>query len=99
MRIFMRQKTEIFSEKRNEKANEKLKSREKAFWLTTKKEVNQMNYYEQTVSEVREDFETRKKLRREKELAWQLNMNFLYGNQYCRITPEKLLRTSEKTFF
>ena len=39
MRIFMRQKTEIFSEKRNEKANEKLKSREKAFWLTTKKEV------------------------------------------------------------
>ncbi len=58
-----------------------------------------MKYYEQTVAEIREDFERRKRIRREKELGWQLNMNFLNGNQYCSVTPENVLTSFDKTFF
>lgn len=58
-----------------------------------------MNYYEQTVQAVREDFEQRRKERLRKELIWQINMNFLAGNQYCGISPNNAIETSKKDFF
>ena len=36
---------------------------------------------------VREEFERRAVQRRPFELQWQLNMNFMLGNQYCDIAP------------
>ena len=47
---------------------------------TTKQEPK---YYEDLIREVQEDFEQRRKMRLSYERQWQLNMNFLSGNQYC----------------
>lgn len=43
-------------------------------------------YIEELVSSVREDFEKRAQERKPLEAQWQLNMNFLAGRQYMRIT-------------
>ena len=37
--------------------------------------------------EVRADFERRREMRRMLERGWQLNMNFVSGDQYCDISP------------
>lgn len=42
-------------------------------------------FYEEIVKNVREDFEQRQKDRLYLERQWELNMNFLVGNQYCDI--------------
>lgn len=38
-------------------------------------------------AEVEADFERRRQMRRSLERAWQLNMNFVSGNQFCDISP------------
>ena len=40
-------------------------------------------FYEEIVAEVEKDFETRRSDRLHLERQWELNMNFLSGNQYC----------------
>ncbi len=42
-------------------------------------------FVEQIVDEVRKDFENRRMERLHLERQWELNMNFLNGNQYCGI--------------
>ena len=42
---------------------------------------------ERIVREVKEDFTRRQAERRRIERGWELNMNFLAGNQYCGIGP------------
>ena len=56
-------------------------------------------FAEDVVESVRADFAQRQLQRRPYELAWQLNMNFLMGNQYCRITPRGSIEQEEKFYF
>lgn len=53
--------------------------------LKSKKSKNE--FYEELASEVTKDFERRREERRTLEQQWQLNMNFLMGNQYAEISP------------
>lgn len=47
--------------------------------------ANGMTAEEILAAEVIKDFENRQKERRFLERSWQLNMNFVHGNQYCAI--------------
>ncbi len=42
-------------------------------------------FYEELVESVETDFENRRKARLKLERQWELNMNFLIGNQYCDV--------------
>lgn len=65
---------------------------------TTKKNTKQ-EFYENIVAEVKQDFEARQLRRRPYELQWQLNMNFLMGNQYCGISPQGAIEQEDKYYF
>ncbi len=39
------------------------------------------------VEELQADFKRRQEERRTIERGWQLNLNFLSGNQYCDVNP------------
>ena len=66
------------------------------------KEKNKFFYSEQEdqiiVSELRKDFENRRAERRPIELGWQLNMNFVLGNQYCALNGQGEIGEQEKAF-
>ncbi|MGN0822793.1 MAG: hypothetical protein ACI4NG_03375 [Candidatus Gallimonas sp.] len=51
------------------------------------------------VSEIREDFTARQAARRSLERGWQLNINFVNGNQYCDISPAGDLEEEDPTFY
>ena len=55
-------------------------------------------FYEQIVKEVTEDFARRQEERLPYELKWQLNMNFIVGNQYCEI-GRRAVKNYDKDFF
>ena len=57
-----------------------------------------MQFREEIVAEIKKDFENRRQNRRPYELAWQLNMNFNMGNQYCSISPRGV-EQEDKFFF
>lgn len=52
-----------------------------------KKPEQNNRYYDELASEVKEDFLRRREERRSLEQQWNLNMNYLSGNQYCEISP------------
>lgn len=54
---------------------------------------------EEFIAEVYKEFERRRAERRPYELQWQLNMNFLMGNQYCTISGRGEVEDSDKVFF
>lgn len=56
-------------------------------------------FSENLVREVTKDYQTRQAERRPYELAWQLNMNFLMGNQYCSVSPRGVIEQEEKNFY
>ena len=56
-------------------------------------------FYEDIVNEVKKDFVARQEMRRPYELTWQLNMNFLMGNQYCNVNGRGEIEQDEKYFF
>ena len=56
-------------------------------------------YEEQIVNNVLEDFKNRQAERRSFELQWQLNMNFLMGNQYCQIGPSGEIEDEDKDYY
>lgn len=58
-----------------------------------------MQFAEDIVADVKKDFAERQKMRRPYELAWQLNMNFVMGNQYCVVSPRGSLEQEEKYYF
>ncbi len=49
--------------------------------------------------EVREDFLTRQRDRKQLERGWQLNMSFVSGDQYCDISPAGELETEDAAFY
>jgi hypothetical protein len=51
------------------------------------------------IDEVKKDFEARQNARRKLELQWQLNMNFVLGNQYCDISPNGQIEDCDKRFY
>lgn len=51
----------------------------------TEREDDVLKEQEELVAEVRADFKRRQEERRAIERGWQLNMNFLSGNQYCDV--------------
>jgi len=56
-------------------------------------------FYEDIVKQVKQDFLARCEMRRPYELTWQLNMNFLMGNQFCNINGRGEIEQDEKYFF
>ena len=54
---------------------------------------------QELVSEVLEDFKRRQNERKPYEANWQLNMNFLMGNQYCEVGFGGEVEEYEKQFF
>ena len=56
-------------------------------------------YIEELISDVLSDFEKRRKERLYLERQWELNMNFLNGNQYCGIGAKGRIIEEGKTFF
>lgn len=51
------------------------------------------------VREVQEDFTARRNARRRLERGWQLNMNFVSGNQFCDISPTGELCEEDAAFY
>lgn len=51
------------------------------------------------VEEVLKDFKNRQEERRKFDTIWQLNINFLMGNQYCNVGYGGLLEESDKQYF
>ncbi len=51
------------------------------------------------VADVRADFEERRAARRSLERGWELNMNFVSGNQFCDINPAGELEEEAANFF
>ena len=51
------------------------------------------------IEEVRRDFEARQKERMPLERQWELNMNFMAGNQYCGINSRGEILDDDKTFY
>lgn len=51
------------------------------------------------VEDVREDFKRRQEERRALERSWQLNMNFLGGNQYCDVNALGEIESSGEQYF
>lgn len=58
-----------------------------------------VNFAEDVVADVKRDFAERQKARRPYELQWQLNMNFVMGNQYCVASPRGGIEQEEKYYF
>lgn len=53
-------------------------------------------FIEDIVADVRGDYESRLAERRQFESQWQLNGNFVMGNQYCRIGLRGEIEDAEK---
>ncbi len=51
------------------------------------------------VREIQADFAARREARRSIEKSWELNMNFVSGNQYCDISPAGDLVQEDKEFY
>ena len=54
---------------------------------------------EETVKLLWEDFKKRQEERKPFETQWQLNLNFLLGNQYCDVSADQIKNDYEKQFF
>lgn len=52
-----------------------------------KNQIKNNKFYEDLIKEVKEDFNRRREERRSLEQQWNLNLNYLTGNQYCEISP------------
>ncbi len=63
------------------------------------KKVYSEDEVNEIVKDVLDDFNTRKIERRPFELNWQLNINFLLGNQFSYITSAGDIENSEKQYF
>ena len=50
-------------------------------------------------AEIRADFQSRQRERKRLERGWQLNMNFVSGNQYCDVSPAGELEEEDAAFY
>ncbi|MBR2384489.1 MAG: hypothetical protein IKA99_02655 [Clostridia bacterium] len=62
------------------------------------RESNQA-FYEDVVRDVVEDFSRRQMERAQIEKQWELNLNYLSGNQYCEISSNGEVEETEKYYF
>ena len=67
--------------------------------VSSKKEIERIKFEEDIVAEVKKDFLDRQEARRNIERQWQLNMNFVAGNQYCSITDMGEIEEYSKQYF
>lgn len=58
-----------------------------------------MEFKEDLINEVKEDFKRRRRQRRSLELNWRLDMNFLIGNQYCFVENGDIVETGKQYFW
>ena len=56
-------------------------------------------YVEELVNEIKDDFKRRQKERVSFERQWELNMNFLRGNQYVDLSPKGEIETEGKEYY
>ncbi len=61
--------------------------------------IDNGDFEKQIVDEVMQDFKRRQEERKSFEAQWQLNMNFLMGNQYCSIGFNGDVEEYDKQFF
>lgn len=54
---------------------------------------------DELVKIVREDFKRRREEKRALELKWNLNLNYLRGNQYCEISPTGAVEEEDEDYF
>ena len=66
---------------------------------TVNTEKQNQRFKEEIVAEVKKDFENRQKERISYERQWELNMNFLAGNQYCFINKNGEISADDKSFY
>ncbi len=62
-------------------------------------EKEREKYIEDLISEVYDDFKERQEKRITYERQWELNINFLNGNQYCDLSAQGEILEENKTFF
>lgn len=67
--------------------------------MTDMQEESAKKREEELVSDVKRDFAARQQERRPLEKSWQLNMNFLCGNQYCDVNALGELEDDPKGYF
>lgn len=60
---------------------------------------SKQNKEKELVAEIKKDFERRQEERRPFDAQWQLNMNFVMGNQYCGIGLNDSLDDFDKQYF
>jgi len=83
---------------KNAKNGEKIKK-------TVKKRQNDQQFYYSEdqdkiiVNDILQDLENRSKDRKQYELAWELNMNFMLGNQYSLINNAGEIEESPKNYY
>ena len=63
------------------------------------KQTDKTKLYEEIVAQVKQDFKNRQEARLPFELNWQLNMNFVAGNQYCQINGKGDVVDNAKQYF
>lgn len=61
--------------------------------------LDEGDFEKNLVEDVKKDFQRRQYERRSFESQWQLNMNFLMGNQYCSIGAAGDIEENDKQFF
>ena len=61
--------------------------------------MKKVNELDKIVKELIDDFNTRAEVRKSFDLIWQINMNFLMGNQYCNIGYGGKIEESDRQFF
>lgn len=59
----------------------------------------EQKFYEEIVSSVESEFKKRQTERFDLERQWELNMNFLNGNQYCKIDRKGEIVDTDKDFY
>ncbi len=64
-----------------------------------KQDVERERYVNELINEVTADFEARRNKRKTLDRQWELNMNFLNGNQYCYLSNSGEIMPTDKEFF
>lgn len=78
---------------RKQKSKIFVKKEKKMEQKLTKKQQKEL------VAEIWKDFRQRQEERRPFETQWQLNINFLMGNQYCDINSNSILKQMDKQYY
>ncbi len=64
-----------------------------------KREEKMSKPNQKLIEEVKRDYISRREARRSLEAQWQLNINFMMGNQYSYIASNQTIREDEKEYF